>query len=326
MEDKIRYKLYSHTCKTFSTKKEEKEINYSEIFLPYFPSNVYETKPIGNISLQQFLDSHKNPRPQTVQVLQEIEEASQKGDTKTKDELKRNSLYYFTPTVQLEIRSYNGIQAFNPVMVAEYDKVGETQANKLKEAIFKRFNSCICAYLSPSRQGVKFLFRIPVVKTVDEYKEYFYGLCHYLSQIQGFDTANQNPTLPLFISYDRDMLIRPEEEVETWETRGYNMQSFKVFTGDFEPVQGTKEEKDIVLYNIRTAIERIHDNAHPKVVALSASIGGYVAAGYISEQEAISYLHEKISENEYMSKNTAGYKRTATEMVKRGQSSPLFLT
>src|SRR5690606_14641702 len=149
-----------------------------------------------------------------------IQQATESGDKALKDKLKQTKLTYFTPSVDVSERRYENIKSFTGVMVMEYDEIGEKKAEKLKRKISKRFKSCICAYLSPSKSGCKFLFKIPIVNSVEEYKEYFYGLASYLEQIEGFDSSNQSCVLPLFISYDLDMLIRSEEELETWILKG----------------------------------------------------------------------------------------------------------
>lgn len=318
------YKLYTNFCKQYQ-KEDKKSFKYSLISFPYFPSRVDATVPLGMVSLEKFLESHKTPTEKIRKVFDSIEEASKAGDEKLKSELKQNNLFYFTPTVNLNYRNYNSIESFNPLMVAEYDKIGEERAEWLKRAIFERFNSCVCAYLSPSKNGVKFMFRIPIVKTVDEYKEYFYGLSFYLSMLQGFDTINANPTQPLFISYDSDILIRPEQEVQEWTTRGFKLNSFKKFDGEITQVEATEEERRRVFYNIRTAIEKIEDNGHPQILSTATSLGGFVAAGYLGIEEAEEFIHELIEENEYLSKGIKGYQKTASQMIQRGMNSPLYL-
>lgn len=318
------FKLYTNLCEYYGT-KEQTQISYEDIVFPYFPSRVNAVVPLGLVSLQQFLDSHRNPKPEIVEVFESIREATEAGNEKLKTELKQNSLYYFTPTVQLEYRNYESIQAFNPLLVAEYDKIGESRAERLKRAIFDRFSSCVCAYLSPSRVGVKFIFRIPTVQTVEEYKEYFYGLAYYLSQVDGFDGINTNPTQPLFISYDVDILIRPQEEVQEWKVRGYKPNSFREYDGEYKEVQASEEEQQRVFSNIQKAIEKIEDNGHFQVRAAATSIGGYVSAGYISFEEAEDYIHELIEQNEYLSKGIKGYQKTASQMIQRGMNSPLYL-
>lgn len=322
--------LYNNFCTHFVTEEVKSEVSYSNIKFPYYPSRVDTVTPIGYVSLDYFLESHKNPKNSVVEVFKQIEDASKRGDDKTKETLKQTKLFYFTPTVNVTRRDYSNIQSFNPILVAEYDKVGEVDANKLKKAIFNRFKSCICAYLSPSKQGVKFLFKIPVVKSVEEYKEYFYGLAYYLKQVSGFDMSNQNPVLPLFLSYDFDMLIRDEEEIEDWDTRGLRLDSFKIAEnlGDYQPREDvTEEERSRVEYIVRYLIKKCDEEqvGHPNVRSAGLVAGGYVGAGYFSEDEIYEILEDEILASEYLSKGVSGYLKTVRDMIVKGTLAPLEL-
>lgn len=319
------YALYCNENTHYKKRQPEEGVeDFDKISFPYFPSKVNAVKPIGVCSLSSFLKSHKNPKPEIISVFKQIEDAIKNKDERKKTELKQKHLFYFTPSVNLQYRNYDNIDSFNPLMVAEYDKIGESVAKRLKKAIFERFDSCICAYLSPSRNGCKFLFKIPVVHSVEEYKEYFCGLAYYLSQIKGFDGININPTQPLFISMDKNILIRTNPS--TWKTRGFKINSFKLFEGEVETIKNVStKDREEIKRNITKAIKQIEDNAHPKVVATATSFGGFCAAGYFSLEEAENFLHKLIEENEYMKKGTNGYKKTASEMLKRGASSPLYL-
>lgn len=323
-------KLYNNFCTHFVTEEVKREVSYSNIKFPYYPSRVSTVTPIGYVSLDYFLESHKNPKSSVVEVFKQIEDASKRGDDKTKETLKQTKLFYFTPSVNVTRRDYSNIQSFNPILVAEYDKVGEGAANKLKKAIFNRFKSCICAYLSPSKQGVKFLFKIPIVKSVEEYKEYFYGLAYYLKQVSGFDMSNQNPVLPLFLSYDFDMLIRDEEEIEDWDTRGFRLDSFKLAENleDYQPREDvTEEERSRVEYIVRYLIKKCDEEqvGHPNVRSAGLVAGGYVGAGYFSEDEIYEILEDEILASEYLSKGVSGYLKTVRDMIVKGTLAPIEL-
>ena len=323
-------KLYNNFCTHFVTEEVKREVSYSNIKFPYYPSRVSTVTPIGYVSLDYFLESHKNPKSSVVEVFKQIEDASKRGDDKTKETLKQTKLFYFTPSVNVTRRDYSNIQSFNPILVAEYDKVGEGAANKLKKAIFNRFKSCICAYLSPSKQGVKFLFKIPIVKSVEEYKEYFYGLAYYLKQVSGFDMSNQNPVLPLFLSYDFDMLIRDEEEIEDWDTRGLRLDSFKLAENleGYQPREDvTEEERSRVEYIVRYLIKKCDEEqvGHPNVRSAGLVAGGYVGAGYFSEDEIYQILEDEILASGYLSKGVSGYLKTVRDMIVKGTLAPIEL-
>lgn len=311
--------------------KEEEKINdgfsYSSCLFPYFPSRADIIEPLGTISLSQFLKAHKEPKQSTLETFKAIEEATERGDKKTKDKIKQTKLTYFTPSTCLTERNYNSITSFTGLMVMEYDKLGHEKAGKLKHQIFKRFKSCICAYFSPSRQGCKFLFRIPIVNNVEEYKEYFYGLASYLEQIDGFDSSSKSCVLPLFLSHDKDMLIRDEEELETWILKGIYPNSIdkKEFSGI--KVDNVSEEDLRHIYAIiNKRFEKIDEEGvgHNHVITTSLICGGWVGAGYISEQEVVDYLTDKITNSTYCA-GRSDYYKTMRRFVSEGILRPLLL-
>lgn len=317
-------KLYTNPC---VEQKESKPLIYEDIKFPYYPSNIKSVRPMGLVSLADFLNKHAFPHEKTLKVFKDIEDATERGDKETKDYLKQNKLYFFTPSVICSYRAYKNINSFNPIMVAEYDKVGLDKAEWLKRAIFERFDSCICAYLSPSKNGVKFLFRIPLVKSVSEYKEYFYGLAYYLSQVEGFDESNRNPTLPLFLSYDRDLLYRKQKEVKEWRVRGFKTTAFPI-----EPPDDFEKPNHVPKWKIEKAKERIEyvinkadleQIGHPNVIAAALLAGGYASGGILDNHEALYTLENAINTSSYLSKDTKGYLRTARAMFEKGKIAPL---
>lgn len=317
--------------KKFYLKEEEKiddGFNYSSVLFPYFPSRADIIEPLGTVSLEYFLNAHKNPKEKMLETFKQIEEATKNGDKKLKDKLKQTKLTYFTPSVCLTKRNYDSITSFTGVMVMEYDKLGEEDAQKLKKKIFKRFKSCICAYISPSGSGCKFLFKIPVVDTVAQYKEYFYGLASYLEKIDGFDTSNQSCVLPLFISYDLDMLIRPQEELETWILKGVypNSTEGKEYS-DVKADDVSEDDRRMIFNVINKRFREIDEDGcdgHNRVRNISHWCGGLVASGYVSEQEVIDYIHDKITNSTYCN-GRKDYYRTSSHFVREGMAKPFLL-
>lgn len=328
-----KYKLYTNTCYSSffkSVPSTTQPLDYSKVYFPYFPSRVNAVIPIGKVSLHDFIESHKNPKKEILEVFKEIENASLEGDSKKKDFLKQQKLFYFTPSADVDRRRYENIKSFNPIIVAEYDKIGEEKASKLKKAIFNRFKSCICAYLSPSRQGAKFLFYCPLFDSIESYKEYFNGLAYYLSKVEGFDHINTNPIQPLFLSFDKAMLVREATEVEPWTVRGFKVDSFTITESieDYTPLDNISEEDRLSVENIVRSIVKKADReqvGHINVRSASLIAGGYVGAGYMSEDEMWDILEDEILSSEYLSKGVEGYLKTARQMLVRGALAPLEL-
>ena len=70
----------------------------NKIRFPYYPANVKITKPLGLISIEEFIRANKNPSEKIQKLFCEIQEASISGDLKLKAELKQK-LFYFNPCV-----------------------------------------------------------------------------------------------------------------------------------------------------------------------------------------------------------------------------------
>lgn len=295
-----------------------------QIKFQYFPSNIWEAKPLGEVTLRQFLNSHKNPKENIVEVFNKIKEAARVGDLETKDRLKRNNLFSFTPSSILDGkgRSYDNVIGFNPILIVEFDKIDH--AEELKKDLFKRLDCIVAAYISPSRRGVKFIVRIPTPKSIEEYKEYWCGLAYYLSRFEGFDPANYNLVLPLFLSYDKDILVN--ENAKEWTKKGGKINSFKY---NAEPIEAPEniEEGDTaeVISLITYLIDRIEDNGHNQVLSTALCLGGFTASGYLTVEEALDLIRERIESNDYLAKGVSGYKKTAETMFNRGLSSPMLL-
>jgi len=293
-----------------------------EISFQFFPANIWKATPLGQLTLRQFLDVHRQPKDSTVQVIEQIKIAAKNNDLKLKDSLKQNNLYSFVPSVILDGngRGLANIVDYNPIMLCEFDKIDN--ALELKERLFNNLKSVIAAWISPSGRGLKLLIRIRKPTSVETYKEYFCGLAYYLSQYEGFDGVNFNIVLPQFLSYDYDILVR--EDAEEWIQRGNKINFFDINAPiDFDvPTDIDEELEQEVVKSIHFLIDRIEDNAHPTLLGISFLIGGWSAANYIGEELAYDTMIEAVEGNAYMGKNTRGYCATAKQMFLKGLNHP----
>ena len=294
----------------------------------YFPARVYETKPLGTLKLKELLYAIKNPKPQIQEVFKQIQKATEQKDDQLKSKLKTENLYYFTPSVILDGkgRSYENVESYTELMVVEFDKIDFSE--ELKYYLFNKLNSVVAAFSSPSKAGLKLIVKIPKPKDTKEYKEYFCGLAYYLDQIEGFDTANYNPLLPMFLSWDSDILIR--DNPKTWNIKGEKINTFKPLSqSELDAIPETNiSEKDTesVRRIVRSMFAKITDNGHKQVISISLVLGGYVAAGYISNYEAESLLEDCINDTPYLRKSLNTYKKTSNRFLVEGQKSPLYLS
>jgi len=298
--------------------------HYKDTEFFYYPADIRAPKPLGKVTLESFIKSHKQPKKSVLDIFDRIEAATRIGNLELKDKLK-SQLYYFTPCVTTDGlgRSYSNIVSFNGLMVLDFDKIDN--AKGFKEFLFKAVPSIIAAYLSPSKKGCKFIVRIPVCKTIEEFKSYFYGMAYYLEKYEGFDPSTQNCILPLYLSIDPELLYRDDATVST--QRGEKIDEFKPFEGEIEVLENVSEEevekvKDI----ISRSMGKIVDSGHYIVRSSALSLGGYVASGYLEQEEAEDFINTLIEGNSYCKKNLNGYKKTAKDMIIKGMKSPLYLT
>lgn len=292
------------------------------IYFQYYPAYVNSTRPVGIISLEDFVKSIKSPSEKIKSIFEQIAQAETAGNMELKSQLKQNNLFYFTPCVLLDgKRKYDRIYQFNGVAVLDFDHIDNAPA--FKEHVFNYFPFIICAFLSPSKKGVKFLVKIPVVSSTDEFKEYFYGLGQLFEMYRGWDGTPQNCVLPLFLSYDENILYR--ENAATWSKKGKTLNSFKESLLPTVTVDTTDEDKRIILENCQKAFEKIIDNGHPQVIATGVSLGGYVASGYLDKTEAEQFIFSLVQSNNYLRKGVDGYCKTAKTAIETGMRSQIIL-
>lgn len=298
-------------------------MSYTGTKFPYYPNNINIVEPLGYTTLKEFVRAIREPREATKQLFADIKIASEKGDLKLKAELKKK-LYYFTPCIDTDGkgRAYANITSFTGFMQIDFD--GITYAAEFRDWFFKNVKSCVVCGISPSSFGIKALIRIPIVKTVDEFKSYFYGVSYYLEQYKGFDIAPQNCSLPLYMFNDPDARYREDAIVST--VRGEKINAFKKFEGEIEVLEDIESwKKERVKGIFIRGISNIVDNGHPQVVAYSSMLGGYCVSGYLSQDEAEVLIEEEINKSEYLSKDIKGYIRNAKNMLVRGMNGPLYL-
>ena len=292
------------------------------ISFQWYEADIKKIAPKGDITLRQFINSIQSPKDSLKETFKKVEEASLSGNKELKAELKKG-LFAVTPCVQVKgVRNYEGIKSFNNILIIEYD--GIDFADELRDYIFEKFESCLFAFISPSKGGCKFIFRIKPVNSILEFKELFFGLAYELDKFINLDISGSNCVLPLFISWDES--AKGRENPTEWTQRGYKEGSFIPYEGVFEtPEDINEEDTKEVISKITYLFNKIESNGHPQVVKYSALLGGYVASSYISYDEAYDLLIELIENNDYLSKDTNNYKTTAKTMLSRGMSSPILL-
>jgi len=298
-------------------------MNKDTIFFQVYHQPITNIIPGNLISIDQFLEYTKNPPNKIIDIFDQISETESAGDTKLKAELKQTHLHYFTPCVVVDQqRNYRSIKYFTGLLVLDFDHIDN--AKDFKFFLFEEYKSIIASWLSPSKRGVKCLVKIPIVTTVEEFKEYFYGIAAEMDVFAGFDPSGQNSVLPLFQSYDPELLSRTD--FVTWSTKGCKESDFTTApVMNMPKVVATVKEKQIIAKIIKTGFGNIIDYGHPPLIRLCLTIGGYISSGYIDENEALQMIDYEIENHSYLKKGIEGYKKTARWAIRIGQNKPLTL-
>lgn len=295
-----------------------------DIKFQYYPASVYETTPLGECSLKDMLHAIKHPKAEIVELFKQIEVASESGDKKTKDRLK-SKLFYFTPCIVSDGkgRKYENIVSWTGVLLIDIDNLDTETAKELKQYLFDTYPFIIASYLSASKRGVKLLARIPQCYSTEEFKSYFYGLMVKFQWIKGMDLAPQNCSLPAYLTYDYDLLMR--EDATIFTDRGMKVDEFKVYEGEFEEVEASEKDRENIKNILQGSFNKITDSGHFICRNTCLSAWGFVAAGYFTEEEMEEYLFELIEDTPYLQNKLSSYKKTCIDMKRLGLSSPLIL-
>lgn len=290
-----------------------------KILFNYYPADIKKTKPIGIVNLKQLINAIQNPKPEIKHIFEQIRQAEISGNLKLKSDLK-TKLYYFTPCVIIGAnneRQYKNIIQWNGVVMLDFDHLQPDYCKEFKQAIFDHYKCIIATWLSASQHGLRVLIKIPEVKSVNEFKQYWEGIKKEFDKYHGFDNATKNCILPMFMSYDKDILFR--DDFETWNKKHIEI---------IKPVvkQYIIQDKTNIIESIcNIAINKIISNGHPQLRAIAFALGGYIAAGYIDQITANNMINKMIEGNNYLSQKQEIYKKTALTMINQGMSNPLYL-
>ena len=283
----------------------------------YYDADIKSSIPLGNVTLDYFINAIRNPKIDIKHIFERIRIAEEVGDMATKQALK-SKLYSFTPCVYVQgARKYENIKHWTGLLVLDFDHLEVDYAVEFKSYLFDEYKFIIAAWLSASRHGVRALVKIPQAKSVEEFKQYFAAIERHLNCYNGFDKAPKNCILPLFFSYDAEILHR--DNAQTWDEKY------------IEPIP--PPVKQYIINDKTSAVERIIakkiniivDSGHPQLRAAAYLLGGYVGGGHIDHSDAVSIIHNLIESNAYLSQKASIYKKTAVQMINKGVNQPTYI-
>jgi hypothetical protein len=290
-----------------------------DIIFPYYDADITHHTPLGYVSLDYLLNAIKSPKKDIKHIFEQIMIADENKDVKLKQELK-TKLYSFNPCVFIEgKRKYENIKHFTGLLMLDFDKMESVEyAKEFKEYLFNKNKFIISSWLSASKRGVRAVVKIPICSSVDEFKHYFNAIQNELGSYKGFDAAPKNCVLPLFMSYDPEILIRNDYSV--WTRKFIPIKKPPVI--QYVVSDKTSSIEKIILNRINT----ITDSGHGILRATAYLLGGYVGAGYLDYNYSIQMINKMIDSHHYLSKKGYVYKKTSLTMINKGMLNPVFLT
>lgn len=290
-----------------------------DIIFNWYDADIRKHTPLGTVSLHYLLNAIKSPKKDIKDTFEQIRIADENKDVKLKQELK-TKLYSFTPCILINgSRKYENIKHFTGILMLDFDKMESVEyATEFKNFLFNEYPYIISAWLSASKRGVRAVVKIPIAKDVLEFKQYFGAIEIEMKVYKGFDTAPKNCVLPLFISYDPEILIR--DNYTTFSQKYIEPERPQVI--QYITTDKTKSIETIISKKIDT----ITDSGHTILRASAYLLGGYVGAGYIDYNYAISFINNQIDLHHYLKQKAHVYKKTALTMINKGINQPTYLT
>jgi hypothetical protein len=284
-----------------------------------FGGNIKDSAVKGTATLPEMLMDIKNPPPQTIELIARIR-AEQDEERRA---MLKCSLKSWTPAVLCQNnRRHANIIAFSGLIPLDFDKLPNREySTEFASYLFNQYQFIHATWLSASGKGVRALVNVPIAQDIHEYRQLWHGLANsVMNSYDGFDSITKNPTQPVFQSYDQNLLMR--DQPSRW-TKKYIAPEPP--PRELISIEIDDDDERYVCNIIRKSIDGVNDNGHPQLRGASFALGGYVGAGYISENRALDLIERLIDGNNYLSKKADVYKKTAQEMIKKGQSSPLYL-
>jgi hypothetical protein len=239
----------------------------------------------------------------------------------------KEKLPFFTPAVIVKdgkSRRYENINTFTGLAQIDFDGFDSVdQATDCKHWLFDVSKEIKCAYLSPSKLGVKALMRVGMCKDVDEFQDYYRAITNFFKvecHVPHFDVAPQNAILPLYYSYDKNVLIR--ENPIVWNTKIYK-KKYEAKVNDIVYDCDSPLGKSLINKFI-DRVERITNNGHPQFRSACLMLGSLVGSGFLSQDEAENLASKSIKSNAYLSDahSHSTYNKTAIWAIERSKNNP----
>lgn len=206
-------------------------------------------------------------------------------------------------------RSDKDLTEHSGYIILDFDKLNNAEEFKIS---LKRFNFIYSAFISPSGNGVKAIVKIPAI--IEKHRGYYRGILKVFPEL---DSTSINESRICFESVDSNLWIN-ENVVEF--TDYVEVENIK--TKDVKIKKATKTDYSKVNISLEMIRNSIDGGKHATLLKASKLMGGYIATGYVEENEAIRLLEKEINDKGVDNFDTA--RQTILDGINYGKTEPII--
>ena len=239
---------------------------------------------------------------------EKVHQLRQEDDKATRERIKRG-LISICFSGQFKKRFDNEIIKHSGFAILDFDHIDL----KLKDEICKD-QYTYAAFVSPSGDGLKVLFKIPAY--IEKHESHYLGIVKYCKD-KGYpelDTTSKNLSRVCFISYDPEIYINKESEVFAKTGRVEQ----KERTVEIQAQRTDYKKLDIIAGMVRDSLE---GEKHIELVRAARLAGGFIAGGLIEEVEAVRVLELEINRKDIKDFKAAA--KTIALCIEYGKKDPI---
>lgn len=262
-----------------------------------FFSSVKDTENPSLVKVKAVLDRIKSGTGISETIKSIRSSKNQKEKTKLKQKL---PIVVFGGA--FKTRSIDGLIESSSLMVLDFDHV-EDYDLVWSSVVAKPYT--VACFRSPSGDGIKAVIKIPLVDSDEEYKHYYYGA---MVDFPDIDTSGKDISRASFMSYDPDIFIN------------YNAIVFnKRRQNDPNKRKQLKQDPlEVAIQMIRYAED---GNKHETLLKAARLCGGYIAGGFLEEQEVVDCLFNEIRDR---ADDEAQAINTINDGIGYGKNLPIY--
>lgn len=210
------------------------------------------------------------------------------------------------PSASGSLREDVSVVEHSGFLTLDFDKVADPE---LKIQQLKNDPYIYATWLSPTGTGVRALVRCPT--SIENHKAYYIAL---IDRYPDLDPTSKNIARVTFESYDPNIYINKESLC--WDRKVTEEQRSQKESSKPVNRKGTQ-----ILSTAVAMVRASYDGTkHQELLKAANLVGGYVAAGRVDEQQAISVLESEISAKGALN---AQAKKTIRDGIDNGKMRPL---